>query len=106
MDEQEILAMQTALGEAQGRLDGLSSQVAFYEEAIGQGVRNPRLAYHAAAFDALVGSEGTDWGELRRRYPELFGLRLGSGVGAGLGSDGPPGEGDMNAWIRRAAGRS
>lgn len=106
MDEQEILAMQAALGEAQGRLEGLSSQVSFYEEALGQGVRNPRLAYHAAAFDASVGPEGTDWGELRRRYPELFGLRLGSGVGAGLASSGEVGEGDMNSWIRRAAGRS
>ena len=80
----------------------------FYEEAHEEGVSNLRLAYVVAKQDELINKRGKiDWKTLKESYPELFGKKKVPDGGAGEGTGGRrPGEKvDMNALIRRKAGR-
>ena len=71
-----------------------------------------RLAYLAAQAEGLLGAYDPDKGvgkhnfeELRKKYPHLFRATTGGSADGGAGGSGKIG-GDMNAWIRRAAGRA
>jgi len=102
--------------EARKALEAMTAQVeaaevraAFYEDAAKPeiGCTNARLAYIAAQQDALIDSRGrTNWETLRQTYPELF-RRAAPTTNAGAGTaNAQPATGGMNAFIRRAAGRT
>jgi len=100
--ERRALAAESRIAQAEIRAD-------FVEKAIQAGVTDLRLAYLAAQTEGLLGAYDPEKGvgkhnfeELRKRYPGLF-RTAGGGIDAGA-SGGRLG-GDMNAWIRRAAGR-
>ena len=81
-------------------------KVEFYEDAITVGVNNPKLAYHIAVTDELVGKRNV-FEKMRETYPELFGKPSKTPpADAGEGKDGIiAAEGGMNAFIRSRGGR-
>ncbi len=92
-----------------GDLAAAQRRVAFYEGAPAD-LWNSRLGWLAAQELGAFDAEGrVEWDALREAFPELFGgvhgrvSRAGAGAGAGSG-DHSMGV-DMNAAIRRAAGR-
>jgi len=102
--------------EAQEKVLKLADEVAaeslradFYEEAHDEGIVNLKLAFHVVQKDELFDRKGNaDFKALKKDYPELFGKRkIASGDGGeGAGGDGLPREKvDMNALIRKKAGR-
>lgn len=100
--------------EAEKKLIEMADQMAendrraeFYDEAHRAGVTNLKLAYLAAVTDDLFDKRGrVDMVEMKRNYPELFGLGKPPRGDAGNGTGkGPEAAGGMNAWIRKAAGR-
>jgi len=104
-----------ALEETAARLQSTEQQAAFYDQAHAAGVTNLRLAYLAAQEAGLIERDGRsggircDFAAMQKQFPELFGRKAGlppghAGNGAGAGER-TPGD-DMNALIRRAAGRA
>jgi len=101
--------------EARKEADKLANEVAlgnqkadFYEEAHEEGVSNLKLAYVVAVQDGLISSRGKiDFKTMKEEYPELFGRKIVPPGAAGEGTGGRlPGEKvDMNALIRKKAGR-
>jgi hypothetical protein len=88
--------------------EAAEQRVAFYEEAAGQGVKNFKLAWLAAQeSDAFDRRGNVQWERLQEEFPELFQAKQQSAPGnAGAGTNQAPGGGaDMNAIIRRGAGR-
>lgn len=93
------LADEVALGNAKAD---------FYEEAHEEGVSNLKLAYVVAREDGLIDKRGKiNFDKMKESYPELFGKKKVPPGGAGEGTGGKqPGEKvDMNALIRKKAGR-
>jgi len=81
----------------------------FYEEAHEEGVSNMKLAYVVAKQDELISKRGkVDWKTLKESYPELFVKIIipDGGAGDGTGGKTPSKKVDMNALIRKKAGRS
>ena len=98
---QDLEALQAQFEDAQRRAD-------FATEAGGQGVSNVKLAYLAAQeFDLFDRRGNVQWDELKQQAPELFRQSQQPARGnAGAGTAAPPSPAaDMNAFIRRAAGR-
>ena len=96
----DLEALQVQLEETQRRAD-------FATEASGQGVANVRLAYLAAQeFDLFDRRGNVRWDELKKAAPELFvqPAPARGNAGAGTATTPTPTE-DMNAYIRRMAGR-
>jgi hypothetical protein len=100
--------------EARTRLEGLSGKLEAYEQQIGAydalqaaGVSNLKLAYIAAREAGAVDKSGQVAMEtLKAAYPELFIKKVAVSANAGTGSrNGVPAGTDVNAQIRRAAGR-
>lgn len=97
---------------AESQIAATEIKADFVEKAVAAGVTDIRLAYLAAQAEGLLGSYDPDKGvgkhnleELKKRYPHLFRATTGGSADAGAGGSGKIG-GDMNAWIRRAAGRA
>lgn len=88
------------LAEISGRLELEEKRADFYEKASTAGCRNLRLAWLAAQADNLTVEQ------VKAQHPELFGTsKPDTGAGHGAGSGGGGETKDMNAFIRRAAGR-
>ena len=90
-------------------LDSARLRADFYETA-GRpeiGCQNPRVAFLVAQDLGAIDSKGrVNWETLKQQAPELFQKRAPDGrAGVGTGSS-PVAKVDMNALIRRAAGRS
>ncbi|OGO13260.1 MAG: hypothetical protein A2Y53_06965 [Chloroflexi bacterium RBG_16_47_49] len=94
------------LQEALGKIDVAERRATFMEEAIRPeiGCKNPRTAYALATAEELFGKNGSpDWTQIKAAAPELFGAGNAKGkAGAGTGEELKTG--DMNAYIRKAAG--
>lgn len=91
--------------EMAGRLAEIDRRAQFYDAAHLAGVTNLKLAYLAAREAGLIDDEkGCDFEKLRRAYPELF-RRSAPAASAGAGTERVAPAADMNAFIRRAAGR-
>ena len=114
-DLREVAADLEKGSAAQEKVLKLADQVAaetqkadFYEDAHKDGVTNLKLAFHVAKTDDLFDKRGNvNFKKMKEEYPELFGKKKappgdgGEGTGTGL-----PGEKvDMNALIRKKAGR-
>jgi hypothetical protein len=97
---QDLEALQAQLEDAQRRAD-------FATEAGGHGVANVRLAYLAAQeFDLFDRRGNVQWSALKEAAPELFAQPQPARGNAGSGTQAPPTPAeDMNAYIRRMAGR-
>ena len=97
---QELEQMKAQLEETQKRAD-------FATEAGSHAVTNVKLAYLAAQeFDLFDRRGNVQWDELRNQAPELFTQPQPARGNAGSGTSAPPSQAqDMNAHIRRMAGR-
>jgi phage antirepressor YoqD-like protein len=98
--QKELAGIADQLGEADRKTD-------FYEAAHAAGVTNLKLAYVVATTDGMFDRRGqVNFETLKQSYPELFGVKQTVKGNAGTGTNTePPTSGDMNAFIRRAAGR-
>jgi len=99
--QKEVLKLADKVAEGTQKSD-------FYEEAHEEGVSNLKLAYVVAMQDGLISKRGKiDWKTLKESYPELFSkIKIPDGdAGDGTGSKRPGGKMDMNALIRKKAGR-
>lgn len=99
--EQKLIEMADQMAENDRRAE-------FYEEAHRAGVTNLKLAYILAVQEERFDKRGrVDFAALKEEYPEIFGMKkvANGNAGNGTGDDKKPGAGDMNAWIRKAAGR-
>jgi hypothetical protein len=89
------------------QLEAANRRAGFMEEA-GKpeiGCSDAKLALIAALeIDAIDEKGKVDWGALRQQFPTLFRARGSASAGAGT-QGAPGGRVDMNAAIRRAAGR-
>ena len=96
-----------SLAEFTSKLEQAERRATFIEESIKPeiGCRNPKAAYALAMADNLFDRKGAAaWSTIKAAAPELF--RKPSVAGnAGSGTATPPSKADMNAFIRRAAGR-
>lgn len=99
--------VQTQLEDLSSRLEKYELQVQFYEVAAAAGVSNPKLAYLAAREGGFIDKDGdVKMDAFRAEYPELFKKTVPpSNAGAGTDQGAPGAEKDMNAFIRRSAGR-
>jgi len=99
--KQELDALSEKLAVADQRID-------FYRLALREGVPNVDLAWLAAREIGAFDKHGApDFSTLKAQYPELFPTRRKPGAGAGAGANGDaPAATDMNAFIRRSAGRN
>ena len=97
---QDLEALQAQFEDAQRRAD-------FATEAGSHAVSNVKLAYLAAQeFDLFDRRGNVQWDELRNQAPELFTQPQPARGNAGSGTSAPPSQAqDMNAHIRRMAGR-
>lgn len=90
------------------QLDEVTLQNDFYEDAIAEGVNNPKLAFVVAREYKLIDRKGrVNWNQMRVDFSELFGiLPKGSkgGAGAGLNQE-PESAQTMNTLMRKAVGR-
>lgn len=85
-----------------------SQKAEFYEEAHEADVKNLKLAYVVAKQDGLIDKRGKiNFKQLKEDYPELFVKKFvpDGGAGDGTGTKLPGGKVDMNALIRKKAGR-
>jgi len=100
--------LKTQLEQLESQLEEQTRKADFATEATGQGVANIRLAYLAAQeFDVIDRRGIIDWKKLQVAAPELFRQSQPARGNAGAGTAAPPSPAaDMNAFIRRAAGRS
>lgn len=105
-----------AEGDQKKALEGMANKIEasdqksdFYEDAHAAGVSNLKLAYHVAIDDGMFDRKGNvNFETMKTVYPELFGGKgkpIKSGAGDGHGNNQDPGAFDMNAQIRKAAGR-
>ena len=95
---------QKTLTEQADKLQTLERQGSFYDKAHSAGVRNLKLAYLAAEQAELVSDKGDcDFAKLKTQYPELF--LVAPPANAGAGTNTQPPTFNMDALIRRAAGR-
>ncbi|NPV85992.1 MAG: hypothetical protein HPY45_08300 [Anaerolineae bacterium] len=99
-----------ALKDISARLEAAERRAAFLEEASKPeiGCRNPKAAYAVAIAEGLFNSKTglPDWETLKKIAPEFFGVKPAGSGNAGDGAGGnAEGKFDMNAAIRRAAGR-
>lgn len=101
-----VEALQAQLADTRGELAASRTMARVFQEAMRPDVmcRHPRLALLAAQDDGLLDDQGgPDWAALRARYPSLFAP---ADAHPGDGAHRPPAPtADMNAYIRRAAGR-
>ena len=97
---QDLEALQVQLEDAQRRAD-------FATEAGSHNVSNVKLAYLAAQeFDLFDRRGNVQWPALKEAAPELFQQPQPARGNAGSGTQTPPTPAeDMNAYIRRMAGR-
>lgn len=108
---EEGSAARKALEEVSGKLEETERRTSFYEEALKPEISctQPRLAYMAAMADGLIDGRGRiNWETLKTNYPDLFRrtVQIPPGnAGNGAGQQNVPAQRDMNAFIRRAAGR-
>lgn len=94
---------QQQLTELADKLTGIERQNKFYDIAHAAGVKNLKLAWKAA--EEYVGTDGeVDLNAMKKAYPELFSAPK-VDANAGQGMQNQPTTMDMNAIIRRAAGR-
>lgn len=99
---------QTQLTKLADDLQAADRKADFYEAAHTAGVKNLKLAFTVAVADEMFDKHGrVNFDEMKKSYPELF---LGKTTPAGNAGDGthqnhPAGSNDMNALIRRRAGR-
>lgn len=100
--------------EAEKQLTGLADKIAegdrkveFFDAAHKAGVTNLKLAYTVAVTDDLFDKKGNmDFAKLKTAYPELFGVKKTPNGNAAEGTESNNNVvTDMNARIRRAAGR-
>lgn len=95
--------------EMAGQLATLQQQSAFYDAAHAAGVSNLKLAFIAAQQADLFDKKGqVNFDEMKKQFPELFaaGAAKPPPSNGGQGTRSPmPGGKDMNAYIRKAAGR-
>ena len=95
------------LTEFAAKLEIAERRAAFIEESIKPGVscRNPKAAYAlAVSLDAFDKRGNPDWVAIKAEAPELFGKFV-PNARSGEGTDEPPNLNDINAQIRRKAGR-
>ena len=108
-DLEEGSKAQKALESFTQKLEAAEQRAAFFEEAARPeiGCTNPRLAYLAAQeIEAFDRRGNPNWDVLKKQFPELFGKTRTPSANAGAGAGGQtPKGGDMNAFIRRSAGR-
>ena len=97
----------TDLEALQARLEETEKRADFVEQSVTQGVTNARLAYLAAQeFDTFDRRGNVQWDALKEAAPELFAQPAPARGNAGSGTSAPPNPAqDMNAYIRRMAGR-
>jgi len=88
-------------------LAAAKQESAFFEAAHAAGANNIKLLFIAAKQDDVIRSDGSsDFVQLKSVYPQLFGSTAVLPRGnAGDGTDPPQGKKDMNAFIRKSAGR-
>lgn len=99
--------LEKSLTDISAKLEAAERRAAFYEDAGKPGIdcRNPKAAYALAQADGLFDRHGApDWAAIKAAAPELFGKPTPPG-NAGAGTGAPPVTQDMNAFIRRMAGR-
>lgn len=89
------------------KLTVADQRIDFYRQATREGVPNVDLAWLAAREIGAFDKRGApDFSMLKAQYPELFPQRRKPAAQAGAGANGEaPGGVDMNAFIRRSAGR-
>lgn len=89
------------LGDVTQRMEAEAARADFYEKASAVGCRNLKLAWLAAQADNLTVEQ------VKAANPELFGsaAKPPTHAGAGAGGQGSGQQRDMNAFIRRGAGR-
>jgi len=114
-DLRDIAADLDKGSEAQTKVLELADAVAteslkadFYEAAHEKDVSNLKLAYVVAQQDGLIDKRGKiDFDTLKLNYPELFIKKFvpPGGAGDGVGAKLPGEKVDMNALIRKKAGR-
>jgi len=101
-------------GSTKADLDALSEKLTvadqridFYRQAIREGLPDPDLAWLAAReIGAFTKSGAPDFSTLKAQYPKLFPQARKPAAQAGAGTNGEgPSAVDMNAFIRRSAGR-
>lgn len=98
LDANSEAAKQVA--ELSGRLETEQKRAGFYEQATAAGCRDVRLAWLAASADGLTMEQ------VKAQHPDLFApLRAATNAGNGANAPGGGAQRDMNAYIRRAAGR-
>lgn len=103
-------------GATKEELDTLSEKLAvadqridFFRQATREGVTNVDLAWLAAREIGAFNKQGApDFSTLKAQYPELFPAKRkpAAQAGAGANGEGTPQGDDMNAFIRRSAGRT
>lgn len=99
--------METQLTQMADQVAESDRKTDFYEAAHQAGITNLKLAYTVAVQDEMFDKRGlVNFEEMKKSYPELFGTnkKPDGNAGAGTGGDGTP-TGNMNDWIRQAAGR-
>ena len=102
--------LEKQLSEYASKYEQAERRATFAEDAIKPeiGCTNVKAAFAIAQADDLFRRDGSpDWDGIKKAAPELF-QKAGSGAPgkAGAGTDKPPAKEDMNAIIRRAAGRA
>jgi hypothetical protein len=99
--------MEKSLQEFQGKLAAAERRAAFLESATQPGIDCKKAALAIAMADDLFTRQGVpDWAAIKAEAPELFGRTIAPGnAGSGTGEP-PPAQGGMNAFIRKASGRS
>jgi len=98
--KQDLDALSEKLTVADQRID-------FYRQAIREGLPDPDLAWLAAREIGAFSKNGApDFSMLKAQYPKLFPQARKPAAQAGAGANGEgPNTVDMNAFIRRSAGR-
>ena len=106
---EEGSALRQQLEQMVAQAEAAEARASFFEDAARPeiGCTNARLAYLAAETDGLIDSRGrVNWEQMKTKYAELFRQPIPRGnAGEGAGTA-PPQAGGMNAYIRRAAGRT
>jgi len=95
---------QKQLTETADKLASIERQNKFYDAAHAAGVRNLKLAWIAAQ-EFMDGDGDVKLDAMKKAYPELFTSQQRVNVNAGDGLQNQQAPMDMNAIIRRAAGR-
>lgn len=98
--------LEKQLSETLGKMEAAERRAIFAEEAIKPeiGCTNAKAAYALALAENLFDSRGNPkWAEIKQTAPELF--RKPGSTDGGAGGGKSPTPNDINAAIRRAAGR-